>query len=290
MMSQIPAAPLRPAAGAQLWIPLVWFAALLLLCYGPVLGPLAYQWQADEDMAHGPFALLVAGYIVWLKRHALASAPAEPDRLGFVLCALAAIQLIIASLGAELFLMRTSLVLSIAGAVLLLRGRRTLRILIFPLFLLLFTIPIPGLLYKQITFPLQLIASQLSETVLDLLGYSVLRDGNILELAGQRLSVVEACSGIRSLFSLSFLVLTYAYFMESRLWVRLTLFLATPPVAVAANAVRIILTAVTGEYNEAWAHGVYHAISGWIVSLAGFALMVLLHSMVKRLIRARRAS
>lgn len=278
----------EPGPTAPPWAALTWFTALLLLCYAPILGPLAHQWQADEDMAHGPFALLVAGYIVWLKRSALFSQPAAPDRLGLALCGLAAVQYVVASLGAELFLMRTALVLSIAGAVLLLRGRPTLRILIFPLFLLLFTIPIPGLLYKQITFPLQLIASSVSETSLELLGYSVLRDGNILELAGQQLSVVEACSGIRSLFSLSFLVLTYAYFMESRLWVRLALFLATPPVAVLANAGRIVLTAVVGEHNEAWAHGVYHAVSGWVVSLAGFGLIVLLHGLIRRAIRLRR--
>ena len=61
------------------------------------------------------------------------------------------------------------------------------------------------MIYNQITFPLQLFASQVAEFCLGLIGIPVLRDGNVLELASQKLSVVEACSGIRSLLSLSFL-------------------------------------------------------------------------------------
>ena len=91
-----------------------------------------------------------------------------------------------------------------------------MRELAFPLLLLPFMIPIPAVIYNQITFPLQLFASQVAEFSLGLMGIPVLRDGNILELASQKLSVVEACSGIRSLLSLSFLSLVYAYFFDKQ--------------------------------------------------------------------------
>src|SRR4029077_1514004 len=94
------------------------------------------------------------------------------------------------------------------------------RELAFPLLLLLFMIPIPSVIYNQITFPLQLFASRVAEFVLGVIGIPVLRDGNILELASQRLSVAEACSGIRSLLSLTFLSVVYAYFFDRKVWMR----------------------------------------------------------------------
>ena len=79
------------------------------------------------------------------------------------------------------------------------------------------------MIYNQITFPLQLFASRVAESTLGLIGIPVLREGNVLELASQKLSVAEACSGIRSLLSLTFLsttILVYAYFFDKKVWMR----------------------------------------------------------------------
>ena len=196
------------------WSSLLWFGALLGLCYWPVLVRLIAQWNNDEDMGHGFFVPVLAAYIAWQERDAFLAVPAKPNWWGLALVVYAAIQLCVATLGAELFLQRTAIVLSIIGAVWFLGGTRRLRVVGFPLFLLFFMIPIPAILYNQITFPLQLLASRAAEWSLMLLGIPVLREGNILELAGQKLSVVEACSGIRSLLTLSFLSLVYGYFFE----------------------------------------------------------------------------
>ncbi len=142
---------------------------------------------------------------------------------------MAALQLYIGTLGAELFLSRTAFMITLIGAVLLLGGRECLRILAFPLFLLFFMVPIPAILYNRITFPLQIIATQAADSALAFMGYAVLREGNILELPSQRLDVVEACSGIRSLLSLSFLSLVYGYFFEKRIGFAWFFFLAPFP-------------------------------------------------------------
>ncbi len=78
-------------------------------------------------------------------------------------------------------------------------------------------VPIPAVIYNQITFPLQIIASKFAEHALDLMDIPVFRDGNILDVAGHPLSVIEACSGIRSLLTLTFLALVYGYFFEKHL-------------------------------------------------------------------------
>lgn len=258
------------------WTPLVWFAGFLLLCYWPVLGGLLGAWQSDDDMAHGPFAAIVAGYIIWQRRDEVLRLEPKGTLWGGVLLVVAAVQLIIASLGAELFLARTAFLLSLVGTLIYFRGTQVLRVLAFPLVMLLFMIPLPGVLYKEITFPLQMIASRLAERSLDMLGHTVLREGNILELAGQQLSVVEACSGIRSLLSLSFLSLVYSYFMDSQVWMRWLLLAATIPVAIVANAGRIVVTGVIGSYNQELAQGMLHAASGWIIALIAFGFLILI--------------
>jgi exosortase len=145
------------------------------------------------------------------------------------------------------------------------------------LFLLLFMIRIPAIVYTQITFPLQLLASSLAELTLGILGIPVLREGNVLELPSQKLSVVEACSGIRSLLSLSFVSLVYGYFFEKKTGLRVVLFLATVPIAIAANALRVTVTGVLSEYKREWAEGAFHAAEGWVIFMIALVLLVGFH-------------
>ena len=153
-------------------------------------------------MGHGFFVPVIAAYIAWQKRDELLGREAKPNYLGLVIVIFAAIQMYIGTLGAELFLARTAFVEAVVGMVLVLGGTYALRVMAFPLLLLCFMVPLPAVIYNQITFPLQIFASQVAAFVLELVGIPVLRDGNVLELPSQKLNVVEACSGIRSLLSL----------------------------------------------------------------------------------------
>jgi exosortase len=194
----------------------------------------------------------------------------------------AALQGYVGTLGAELFLQRTSFLIALLGLLLVLGGTRLVRELAFPLLLLPFMIPLPALLYNQITFPLQLFASQVAEFSLGLMGIPVLRDGNILELASQKLSVVEACSGIRSLLSLSFLSLVYAYFFDTRVWMRWVLLAATIPIAILANSGRVTITGVLSEINPELARGFFHSLEGWIIFIIALAMLGGLHLLICR--------
>jgi exosortase len=264
------------------WAAVAWFGLLLLACYGEVLLHLAGQWSEDENMGHGFFVPLVAAYIVWQRRQELMDVKTEPNWWGLALIGWGAAQLYIATLGAELFLARTSFLISLTGAVLLVGGLPVLRIVAFPLFLLLFMIPIPAIIYNVVTFRLQLLASRMAETALTLLGVPVLREGNILELASQRLSVVEACSGIRSLLTLSFLSLVYAYFFDARVWMRWVLFVATVPIALVANASRVTVTGLLSEVNPELAEGIFHTASGWVIFMVGLGLLMVVHAVVSK--------
>lgn len=268
------------------WVTMVWFFALLVVCYAPVLRLLLRQWNNDEDMGHGFFVPIVALYVAWQSREELFSVPPRPNYWGLALILWGALQVWIATLGAELFLARTAFLISITGAILMLGGTHAIRVLSFPLFLLLFMVPIPAIIYNHITLPLQLFASSVAETTLAMIGIPVLREGNILELASQKLSVVEACSGIRSLLSLSFLSLVYSYFFDKRPWMRWVLLPATIPIAILANAGRVTTTGLVSEWRPELAEGLFHAAQGWVIFMVALVLLVLFHQLVNRVTKA----
>lgn len=265
-----------------------WSAALLIGCYAAVLRPLVAQWSNDEDMGHGFFVPLVAGYIAWQKRDLLRKLHPSPSWWGLAIMVWGALQLYIAAVGAELFLSRTAFIISAAGLVVFLLGWQYLRVLAFPVVLLFFMVPIPAVIYNNITFPLQLVASRAAESALGLMSIPVLRHGNILELPQQTLSVVEACSGIRSLLSLSFLSLVYGYFFESKRWVRVALFAATVPIAIAANAGRVTLAGLASEFRPELVEGFFHSASGWVIFMVAMALLVAFHQFLNRTWEAAR--
>ena len=284
----------RSGALARPWlaglVPVLWFGALLLTIYATVLSRLAEQWMVNEDMSHGFLVPLFAGYVAWQRWPKLLAAPSQPTLWGLPVMLLAALFLLVAPPGAGTwsFLSRLSFLLAILGVVLFTRGVPTLRLLAYPLILLVLMIPIPGFLYSKITLPLQLLASQLGEALIEGAGYSVFRQGNLLHMVGITLSVEEACSGLRSLLSLSFLGQAYVYLFDPRVWMRWVMALAIIPIAIFANAIRILSTAILGRIDPALTHGGVHASSAWILFACSFAALIALHLVINRIVPVRR--
>ena len=137
--------------------------------------------------------------------------------------------------------------------------------------------------YTRITLTLQLWVSESVLNTLHFLGIAAVRRGNIIDLVNATVGIEEACSGIRSLMSLTFLSLFYGYFAEKRLWVRWAIFLGSIPIAVAANAFRVSATGVLSEYNPELAQGFFHTLEGGVSFGFAFALMILFHLVLKKL-------
>ena len=264
------------------WTAIAWFGVLLIACYAPVLRALVRQWNNDPDMGHGFFVPLVAGFIVWQRRDELAVLKPVPNPWGLLVVAWGAAQLLLATLGAELFTARMSFVITLIGVVWTLGGTLMLKKLAFPLFLLFFMLPIPAVIYSAATFKLQILASQLADTALNVLSVPVLREGNVLELPNQRLSVVDACSGIRSLLSLTFLALVYGYFFEKKTWVRVVLFLSTIPIAIVANASRVTFTGIMTQIKPELAEGFFHEAEGWVIFMVALVILIAWHQVLLR--------
>jgi exosortase len=283
-MATAPAAPPVSAAREKVtWPTVLWFGALLILCYAPILYRMGVQWATDENMGHGFFVPLVAGYIAWQRRHILATIPRRSSGWGLFLVIFAAVEALVATLGAELFTARLAFIIALVGVILYLGGREWVKALAFPLALLLFMIPIPTIIYAALTLKLQTLASQLGEALISMMGIPVLRSGNTLILASQTLDIAEACSGIRSLLSLGFLSLVYAYFADKRPWMRWALLAATVPIAIGANGIRVALTGVMSNMDTKLAQGMYHETEGYIVFLVALVALIIVHRAISLL-------
>jgi len=246
--------------------------------YAGVLPALVQKWANDDDYSHGFFVVPLAAFFVWERRGALARASRRPSGVGLVVLAASLLCFVAGHFGSELFLTRASLIGVLAGLVLFLLGWQHLRLLAFPLAFLLLMVPLPAIVFNHITFPLQLLASRVGEAVIAASGVPVLREGNVLFLPGRTLEVAEACSGIRSLMTLTTLAIVLGYFTERRTGARVLIALAAIPIAVVANATRVAGTGLASYWiSPAAAEGFFHTFSGWLMFVVALGGLLLFH-------------
>ena len=275
-------APVQATQSWMPWLPYILLSVVVIAIYYQVVAKLVSDWYTNPDFSHGflvaPFAL----YVLWEKRKVLRDTPIRQTWSGVWLIVAAIFVLFMGVYGAELFLSRLSLVMLLGGIVWTLCGRAMLREVRFAILVLLLAIPIPAVLFNQITFPLQLLASRMASSLLPLFGVPVLRDGNIIQLPSMQLEVAEACSGIRSLMSLFAVAVFYGYFLERGTWRRVILALASIPIAVFANSARIVGTGLCVQYwNPDKAVGFFHEFSGWLMFIISLSCLYLVHSLMR---------
>jgi exosortase len=250
--------------------------------YYRITAKLVIDWLSIPAYSHRPLVPLFSLYLLWDKRAAIRSKPLEPSWKGLYMVLPGIALLILGVYGADLFLSRVSLILLLSGLVWTFAGARMLKEIRFPILVLLLAIPFPAIIFSQITFPLQLLASNLATSVLRTIGVPVLLDGNVIELPVMKLEVAEACSGIRSLISLFTLAVFYGYFLEKRTISRVVLAVASIPIAVAANAARIVGTGLCVQYwDPNKALGFFHEFSGLVMFVISLCCLYLVHLAMK---------
>ncbi len=255
----------------------------MLVVYWPVLTGLVEAWSTDDNYSHGFFIVPLAVYFGWQNRDAIAAAPIRPSLLGALFVAVGLLLLVAGLLGAELFLSRVSILVTLAGAILFLLGWPILRLLLFPLAFMLLMVPLPAIIFNKIAFPLQLVASHVGEYGVRAMEIPILREGNVLILANATLEVAEACSGIRSLVSLFTLGIVFGYFVDHRNWVRAIIALSSIPVAILANGLRVASAGwAAHHFGTAGVEGLFHEFSGWVVFVVAFLMMFALQRLLQR--------
>jgi exosortase len=264
---------------------------LVVMLYGHVVAKLVRQWTDDPNYSHGFFVPLCCGLLLWIKRKSWVKQQWVPSASGLLLIVAAMGLLIAGSLGAELFLQRVSLCLLLGSLVVYFAGWRMLRAMLAPWLALFLMVPLPVILFNQIAFPLQILASRLASWQLELLQVPVLREGNIIVLSSMSLDIVEACSGLRSLMSLITVAIFYGLFFERRVWIRCLVVLMAVPVAVLTNALRITISALLAEYfNPQLAEGFFHAFSGFLLFLLSLAILAGFHALGNLVAQRRLAT
>jgi len=260
------------------WVNALLLSTLVSIMYASVIASLGRQWWDDPNYGHAFFVPVFAGYILWSERDRWRSLPFRGNNFGLAIMLFAIGLRVLGTLGAELFMVRLSLLILICGIVIFLAGGQMLRSISFPIGYLLFMIPLPSIVYYQLTFPLQLWASRLGAGGLVALGIHTVREGNLLVLPNCTLSVVEACSGIRSLLSLLAAVVAYGYLAEQRTWKRGVLAVATIPIAIATNGLRLVATGVISyNFGPNADSGVVHLVLGLGTFALAFLLILLVH-------------
>lgn len=189
------------------------------------------------------------------------------------------------ALGVGLFAGSVGFLMSVAGALLCLGGFAWLKASAFPFSLALFMLPKLAIVYNQATLPLQLMASRLAADILTCAGIGVIREGNILDVGGHRVAVVEACNGIRYLLSLGFMAVVFGYLSDSKPWIRLALLAAAVPVAILANSVRVAAAGWLPSLDA----GVPHAIAGWLIFVLCLGTLILLRQVFNKVYVQRRS-
>jgi exosortase len=271
-------------ASKRTWVAVVLVVAGFALLYRQVIAKLVMDWYNDDNYSHGFLIVPLALYFVWERREKLRKMALAPSAFGLVVVLGSVLVLVAGILGSELFLMRISILGTLVGIVLFLGGWSYLRALAFPLAFLLLMIPIPAIIFNQVAFPLQLLASQFGESAMGIANVPVLREGNVLILANTTLEVAEACSGIRSLVSLLTLAIVFGYFSDPRGWVRTLLALSSVPVAIVTNGFRVAGTGIAAHrFGAAAAEGFFHEFSGWLVFVSAFMLMLAVQRAIVRL-------
>jgi len=281
------AAPQAPI-GRSVWWQGAVLAVLIGALYYRIAGMLILDWWKDPNFSHGFLIPVFSAFLVWQRRKQLALLRPKPSWFGLVVVAGSLMMLIVGVLGAEFFLSRSSFIFLVAGLVIYFLGWNYFRAMVFPWAFLFLMVPIPTIIFNQVAFPLQLLASRLASGLLELVCVPVLREGNVILLPAMPMEVAEACSGIRSLMSLVALALVYGYFLEPKLFRRVLLVLGAIPIAVIANSLRVVGTGLMAHWwDPEKAEGFFHTFSGWVIFVLSLLLLFAVHRAMGLLDRHR---
>jgi exosortase D (VPLPA-CTERM-specific) len=270
------------------WLVLGIAAGAALLAFQSGLRFMVANWAIVEEYSYGWFIPVIVGYLVWQKRAQLAALELRGAWSGLVLVALALLLALVGHLSAIRLLSQYGFVVAVFGLAACTLGWAGTRAVAAPLAMLVFMIPLPQFVLRELSQPLQLASSELGVALMRSFGISVFLEGNVIDLGSYKLQVVEACSGLRYLFPLMVLGFLAAYMFRTAWWKRAVLVLSTVPMTIVINSARIALIGVTVEYwGAVAAEGLLHDVEGWFMFMLCVVLLVVEMAVLVRLGRDR---
>ena len=284
-MSSVLPRPVAPGAGINDKLSLGVLAAGFLLLLVPTVMDLARQVWTSDEQGHGPIIGAVSLWLMWRRRQDVIGAPYRPaNTAGIVLFVVA---LLLYALGRSQQIIQgevVGIILAATALLLLLRGVQGLRAVAFPLFFLVFMVPLPGVLVQAMTIPLKTAVSYVAEALMHHAGYPIGRTGVILTVGPYQLLVADACAGLNSMFTLEALGLLYMNLMGYTSKLRnVLLAILVVPIAFVANVVRVlILILVTYHFGDEAGQGFVHTFAGMVLFGVGLAMMLVTDGLLGR--------
>ncbi len=290
-----PRSEVVPALPWKKFLSIWWPVALgLLAMYVPTFNDLAHGLWSTESYAHGPIILALGLWLLWRQwPDMIAAAPdAKPSVAGWLLLAVALFLYVMGRSQSIHVAELGSFVVMLCALLLLGWGSRALRVQWFPIFFMLFMIPLPGPLVAALTMPMKMAVSYVTELILYSLGYPIARSGVILQIGQYQLLVADACAGLQTLLTLEALGLFYLNVVRHTAALR-NILLATfiIPISFTANVIRVItLTLITYYFGDAAGQGFLHGFAGMVLFISALILILATDTLLQRIVvkRAQR--
>jgi exosortase B len=250
----------------------------LLVAYLPTIGTLDKQVWNITGQGHGPVMLALAVWLAWQRWGALEkiSEPKEYGALVFVVFGLGALMYVLGRSQDILLLETLSMILVMCAFVVIRRGYAGLKVLWFPLFFLIFIVPLPGFVVDGITGPLKAAVSAVAEQCLYITGYPIARSGVTLTIGPYQLLVADACAGMNSIFALEAIGVFYMSVVNHSSMTRnITLAILVLPISFVSNVVRVVaLVLVTYYFGDEAGQGFVHGFAGILLFMVATALLI----------------
>ncbi len=256
---------------------------LLTSTYYQTFATLITQWNTNPDYSHGFFIPFIFLYMIWHVQKEKAFSALQPTDWGLLPLAVGVAIQTVSLVGSEHFLQGISLLIVLWSLSLYLGGWRIAKSLSMPIGYLIFMIPLPAIIWNKFSLLLKLQASNIASFLLiHITNIPFIQEGNLFHLSRGTLEVADACSGLRSLISLLAMGALIAFISKIALWKRLTLVIATIPIAIATNVLRLItLVDLANRYGIGVADSFLHTFSGIVVFVIGLALLLGINSMLR---------
>lgn len=257
-----------------IWILLVLAMSLLAVSVFDGLHAMVVIWDTKEEYSYGYLIPFISIFLIWQRKNELQRIPFSGSWAGVAVTSVGALVFLVGDLSARDIILQYSFMVMLIGLAFSLMGREGIRVVLMPMLILTFMIPLPEILLNSISARLQLLSSEFGVWVIRLFGISVFLEGNVIDLGAMKLQVVEACSGLRYLFPLMSFGFITAYFFQAPVWQRAAIFLSTIPITLLMNSFRIGVIGITVEYfGQGAAEGFLHDFEGWIVFMACTAVL-----------------
>ena len=270
------------------WWPI--FLGLLIL-YVPTFYDLANGMWSKEEQAHGPIILMLSLWLMYRKWMEMInkSEGKSTAYLGWIVFSVALFLYIIGRSQQILVFEMGSFIWILAAVILIKRGYIALKVMWFPLFFLLFMIPLPGQVVSLLTMPMKMAVSFVAEHILFWANYPIARNGVILQIGQYQLLVADACAGLQTLLTLEALGLFYLNLVHHTSVLRnVTLAILIVPISFTANVIRVIvLTLITYHYGDAAGQGFLHGFAGMVLFISALILILGVDAALQYFIRGQ---